>query len=491
MNNINKENLKKLLEPHFHDDLIKEEYMVEAIKANKLLTHTRLDIAFKLLYLEMLKYDVRFAKEIYETHIRAFSLGKFTEPGNDAKNSIERFIEDFHTTFKSIKMDGFDSSKSIIPLSQNGSIANGAHRVASAVFLNDKIPCVKIETYDHIYDYKFFYARNVPKNILDFVVTKFTEYTDNVYIAFIWPIAKSSNEEIEQLIPNIVYKKEVILNANGAHNLLSQIYYGEAWLGNVENDFSGSKGKLVECFKTFDPVKVIVFQSDSLDEVLQIKENMRKVFGVGKHSVHITDTKEEAVRVVRTVLNDNSIHFLNYAKPNKYSSTHKKIDLFKDFMKSNSLNNDEVLLDASIILSAYGLREAKDTDYLCRDNNKIRIRFNDINTHDEILKYYGEHKNELIYNQDFYFYFNDLKFISFENLYEMKKYRGEEKDKNDCKMMEALIENNKLKEFFGRVKQNIFYGQIMFRQKVIKLLQQIGLFEIARKLYRKLKGYNG
>jgi len=487
---ISKDSLKQFVESHFYNDLSENEYKIQTMKANKLLTNNRLDIAFKLLYLEMLKLDVNFSKEIYKEHIRAFGLGKFIEPGNDEKNSIEKFIEDFHTTFENIKKNGFDSTKTLIPLSKNGSIANGAHRVSSAIFLNKEVNCVRIDTNDHIYDYVFFYKRNISRDILDTVVTKFVEYASNVYIAFLWPIAVGNNKKIEEIIPNIVYRKEIKLNPNGAHNLLSQIYYGEDWLGSVKDDFRGSQGKLVECFKSFDPIRVIAFQADSLDEVLKIKDNIRDVFSVGKHSIHITDTKEEAIRTARIVFNDNSIHFLNYAKPNKYLSTHGKIDTFKEFIKANNLNGNDVLLDSSIVLSAYGLREAKDTDYFCSDNSKIKVEFDDINIHDEELKYYGENKNELIYNQKSYFYFNDIKFISFEKLYEMKTNRAEKKDKNDCKIMEALMEDDKIKAFINKVKQNIFYGQIKFRQKIIYLLQQIGLFEIVRKIYRKIKTYN-
>lgn len=488
MKKINKEDLQQYIEAHFYNELIKEEYTIESIKARKLLTHTRLDIAFKLLYLEMIEFDVLFSKKIYKEHIRAFSLGKFTEPGDDEKNSIDKFIKDFNTTFESIKADGFDCNKTLIPLSQNGSIANGAHRLASAIFLDEDVACVKLDTYDHIYDHAFFYKRNIPSSMLDAVVTKFIEYADNVYIAFIWPIAKSSDEQIESIIPNIVYKKEMMLNPNGAHNLLSQIYYGEAWLGDVENDFSGSKGKLVECFKTFDPIKVIVFQSGDLVEVIKIKENIREVFSVGKHSIHITDTKAEAIRTAKIVFNDNSIHFLNYAKPNQYISTHRKIDTFKEFIKANDLNSNDVLLDSSIVLSAYGLREANDTDFFCSDTSKIKVEFDDINIHDEELKYYDENKNEMIYNQNFYFYFNDIKFISFTQLYKMKINRDEEKDKNDCKMMEALIENNRWKEYISKIKQNIYYEKIKLRKKIIAILQNIGLYKITRNIYRVVKG---
>ena len=488
MNKIKKEDLKKFIEPHFYDDLRKNEYTIKSIKANILLTHTRLDIAFKLLYLEMLKYDVKFAKKIYTEHIRAFSLGKFTEPGNDEKNSIDTFIEDFKKTFEDIKENGFDASKTLIPLSKNNSIANGAHRVASAIFLNKDVDCVEIDIDNHIYDYNFFYNRNISVDILDTVVTKFIEYASNVHIAFLWPTAVGNDEKIEESIPNIVYKKEIQLNPNGAHNLLSQIYYGEEWLGNVEDDFKGSKGKLVECFKTFDPIRVIAFQADSLDEVLKIKDNIRDVFNVGKHSIHITDTKEEALRTARIVFNDNSIHFLNYAKPNKYTSTHKKIEKFKKFIKMNELNSNDILLDSSIILSAYGLREAKDTDYFCNDNSKIKVESLDINMHDEELKYYNENKNEMIYNQKFYFYFNDIKFISFSKLYEMKINRAEEKDKNDCKMMEALIEENKLKELIGKLRQSVLYTKIKLRAKLMLLLKSIGLYNMMRSFYNLVKG---
>ena len=481
MINVNKDELKQLIEPHFYNDLSKNTYEIQRIKATKLLTHTRLDIAFKLLYLEMQEYDVEFANEIYKEHIRAFSLGKFTEPGNEDKNSIDKFIEEFRKTFENIKTNGFDRTKTIIPLSKNGSIANGAHRVASAIYLDKKVDCVEIETSDHIYDYNFFYNRNISENILDTVVTKFVEYASNVHIAFLWPIKKDNNINIETIIPKIVYKKKIQLNPNGAHNLLSQIYYGEEWLGSVEDDFSGSKGKLIECFKTFDSFEVIAFQADSLDEVLKIKDKIREVFNVGKHSIHITDTKEEAIRTARVVFNDNSLHFLNYAKPNRYVSTHRKIDTFKEFIKKNNIDFNDVALDSGIILSAYGLRECSDIDYFTVDNSKLEYN-------DEELEYHDEEKIEMILNPKYHFYFNDIKFISFNQLYKMKINRGEEKDINDCKMMEALIENNKLKEFINKLKQNIYYGKIKIKYKMINTLKTIGLYQIVRSFYRIAKG---
>lgn len=484
---IKKSQVLKLIEPHFEKDLDKDIYDVKTIDAKRCLTHTRFDLAFKLLYLELVYKDVKFAKDVYEEHIRAFSLGKFIEPGNKNKSSLEHFLKDFHEIFDDIKDNGFDDSRTLIPLSSNGAIANGAHRVASAVYLDKNVDCIHINSYDHVYDYKFFYSRNVPRHILDVAASTFVKYVDNLYIAFIWPRAKGHDKEIEECVPNIVYRKEIKLNSNGAHNLLSQIYYGESWLGSVEDSFKGAKGKLVECFKNSDPVRIIAFQAGNLAEVLKIKENVRNIFNIGKHSIHVTDTKEEALRVAKVVFNENSIHFLNHANPNKYVTTHGKITQFKEFLLKNEVDMEDVVLDSGSVLSVYGIRESKDIDYFVNDNDKVSFYDQECDCHDEELVYHGVKKAELIYNPDNYFYFNDLKFVSFDQVYAMKKKRAGEKDSNDCKMMEALIENNVMKKFFAKFKQNFYYMKVRFVVGCINTLKKIGLYDAVRLIVKGRK----
>ncbi len=487
---IKKQKLMRLLDIFYIDDLKQEVYEVETLQAKKLLVSRRFDIGFKLFYLEMKSKNVKLAKEIYKEHIRAFSLGKFEEPGNKSKNSIEKYYSEFDEIFEDIKTNDFDASKSLIPL-YNGSIANGAHRVASAIYLDKDVKCINIGVKDSIYDYKFFYNLDVSSQILESITNTFIEYADNVYVAFIWPTAKGHKEEIEKIIPNIVYRKELQLNPNGAHNLLSQIYYGEEWLGSVENNFSGVRGKLVECFKSFDPVQIIAFQTDKLDETLEIKKKIRTLFNIGKNSIHITDTKEEALRVSRLVFNDNSIHFLNYAKPNRYLKTHKKLTQFQNYLQKNDVMVDDTVLDSGIVLAVYGLRNVNDIDCFIDDNEKLQYYDDDIETHDDTLKYHDNEKAELIYNPKNYFYFNDLKFVSFNQLYKMKKNRDEQKDNNDCKMMEALIKNDLFKKLVNRFKQKLYYWQIKLYYWWItrlwiffELLKKFGLYNFVRTIYR-------
>ncbi len=484
---MNKDELKALIEPHFYDELDKENYLIISLNSKTLLSHNRFDIAFKLLFLEHINSEAKFAKAIYQEHIRALSLATYKEFGNSSKNAIDDFVQAFKTTHKSIKENGFDKDKTLIVLCKNSTPANGAHRIASAIFLNQEIKAVQLNTLTHCYDYEFFYKRNISANILDIVATTFVKYSTNIHIAFLWPIAKHSahtKAKIEGIIPNIVYKKSIKLNHNGAHNLLSQIYYKEKWIGDISNNFKGVKHKLVECFKHFDEFEVIAFRASSLDEVLDIKNKIRDVFGVGKHSVHITDTKQEALRVAKVVFNDNSLHFLNYAKANKYLSTHKKISQIKEFIKTNNLDSDKLLIDSSMVLSCYGLREARDVDYLYSDNSAIKTNIDDINNHDEDLKYHSQSKEELIFNPDNYFYFNDLKFISFDNLYKMKQKRGETKDKNDCKMMEALIQNNYIKKLTSKIRGEFLYFMVLQRANLMSFLKTIGLYDVLKRIIR-------
>lgn len=480
---VSKEKLKKIIEPHFYEDLISGEYKLETIDARQLLTYNRFDLSFKLMFLKMVGLDAKFAQEAYEEHIRALSLGKFKEPGNSKKNNIDEYLKAFENIFSNIKKNGFNKEMSVIPLSVNGYIANGSHRVASSIILDREIDCVNIDVVDHIYDYKFFYKRGVPKIMMDAAACEFIESSKNIYIAIIWPSAFGKDEQINKIIKNVVYEKQVKLNSNGAHNLLSQIYYGENWIGSVEDNFKGSQGKLVECFKASNSVRFIAFQSNNIEEVIEIKEKIRSIFNIGKHSIHITDNQIETLRISRIAFNENSVHFLNYAKPNKYLSTHKKIKDFKSFLIKNNIKNEDVVLDSSIILSAYGLREARDTDFFCSNNENIKYKFDLINNHDEALGLYRLEKMDIIYNQCHYFYFNDLKFISFTKLYQMKLNRNEKKDQNDTRQMMALLENNLVKEFYAKLLQAIFYQKIKSRFRIMKLLRILGLYNFLKNIY--------
>ena len=218
-------------------------------------------------------------------------------------------------------------------------------------------------------------------------------------------------------------------------------------------------------------------------KVREIKEEVRNIYNIGFSSVHITDTKEEAIEISRLLFNENGLHFLNYAKVSEYESTLENIKIFKNFAKNNNISLNDLVLDSGMLLSLYGVRKCNDIDYFIDDSQNIIDEVMDIECHDSELKYHNELKMDLLYNPEYYFYFNDVKFVSFQQVYKMKNNRQESKDINDCKLMEALIENNNLKKLAGKVKQNILYVKVMIRKKLISFLKISGLYSYAKLIY--------
>ena len=73
--NISREKLKNYIDEHFHDQLLEDNYQLFSVNPVSLLTTSRLDIAFKLIYLQLKPYSPEFAIQMYAKHLRALSLG--------------------------------------------------------------------------------------------------------------------------------------------------------------------------------------------------------------------------------------------------------------------------------------------------------------------------------------------------------------------------------------------------------------------------------
>ena len=463
--NIATKKLKKLIDNHFYKDLEKNDYKIISKSSLELLTNVRFDLGFKLVYIELKDKNRKFAEEIYKAHIKAFTLGSFKEPGNISKNSFIKYTKDFENIINDIYLNGFDQTKSLIPLSKNGSIANGAHRLSAAIYYEKKVDTVRLSTENQIYYFSFFKKRNVKESYIDFAASKFIEKSDNIYAALIWPAAQGKSQEIDLIIPNILYKKNIKLNPNGAHNLITQVYNNEEWLGTREDNFKGAKNKLVECFDTFKPLRLYFFQSNSIKEVLRIKQSIRNLFNIGKHSIHISDNKTEADRISKYLLNSNSVHFLNYAKPNKYIGLYKEILAIKKKHK----NLADFIITGDIILSIYGIK----------DNYTFKIVNQNRNTEN------GFKKSNLIYNPENYFYYEDLKFLSLKELYENYNFYG--LTKKETTAIKKLIENKGVRYILSTLKNYLNYLSVKFRVLIIRSLKSIGLYKFLKSMLNYLR----
>jgi hypothetical protein len=132
-------NLKSLLTEHFCSayqiDFTKD-YKIETIKARDLMVSERIDLIAKYKYIEHKEkgFDMTFVKEVYENHIEAFSLGSFSEPGNNSKDSIEKYLSTFDYLINEIKENGIDQNVSVVPVGANNVTKYFIFSVFSTIF---------------------------------------------------------------------------------------------------------------------------------------------------------------------------------------------------------------------------------------------------------------------------------------------------------------------------------------------------------------------
>lgn len=434
------------------------QYSIYTLDACELLTVNRIDLIAKYMFIlfDLQNIQSELAYETYKNHIEIFSEGRFYEPGSSTKNSLEKFISEFRDIYESVKNNGFDRRISVIPIGNDGALINGAHRAAVSLYLKLNVDVVQLKEYPgECYDYKYFLRKNINKKHMDFMALNYIKLTcRNVYAICIWPraVKKNKEKELEELVSsttNVIYKKAVRFNKNGLKQLTIHLYSNQEWIGSTKNNYSGAFGKYFECYDDADTVFYFVEGGD-LSSILEIKNKLRKIYEMGKHSLHITDTKDEALLVAELVLNDNSINALNYGKP-EY--------LYKD-MENLTISykhiGEKYILNPMYTLRMYGY------DVKCSET------FVEINSLPRDVRY----------DISNYFYYMGLKFVS-------PYYAAELVDKEYENMFFNIINLQKV-PFSVIIKEKYETIRYILKRNIKAFLREIGVLQIIYRLQKKI-----
>lgn len=264
---------------------------------------------------------------------------------------------------------------------------------------------------------------------------------EKTFIVTMFPAAGSDcgpGEEILEKHGRILFRKSIPLEGEGPFNLIRQVYAAEKWLGSLRNGYRGARRKTAYCFPSDGAVNVYVYEAESVDEVNAAKKAVRDRYRISNHSIHINDTHDETVRLAKIVLNENSVHALNHARLVRYQWFYPLLARYRKLLLENAQDPDNYCLDGSSALAIYGIREARDLDYLhCGPDEVPGDEF--IGSHNEESKYHVLPIEEIVRNPENHFYFHDVKFVSLDILLKMKQKRGEAKDVRDCAMIDSVL----------------------------------------------------
>lgn len=409
---------------------------------------SRFDFMAKYLYIKHYdkKYNTTFFIDLYKAHINTFN-GGYELPDSTISNcgitkqNIDDFIKVFNELIDNMKENGYNKMYPI-PINSDNIIENGTHRLLTAYYYNIQPEIKQISGSGQHYDYNFFLQRRgkppLERIYADIMALEYVNHNEKQRCMILYPCAYD-NTKLKLLINTIrqygyiYYHKEIKLTQNGLINLIKELYRGEEWIGGLFPT-SGGDGKFKFCYAD-NPIIYISITMNDITKLIEMKEKCRKIYNLGKHSLHVSDHISDTWRISAALLNDNSIHFLNNGTNNISLQTKQ---LLTNYFKEIENEKEDYCLTSSLIMEMYNLRQAKDIDYLQKDDKIINLE--NVGIHHGIwLTYYNIHKDEIIYNPQYHFYINGFKFATLDVIKNMKQKRDEVKDINDIKLINKII----------------------------------------------------
>jgi hypothetical protein len=406
-----------------------------------LISTYRFDLIIKYLYSKSIinNYKTSYFKDMYKEHL--YKWNGFKEYDNPNKNTFEDYDNEFNNIIESIK-NGFDPNISLVPIVDNKYIVNGSHRVAACLSLNKNVNCREsFEISDGQKDCSWislFSRLDISKSFSDRVALEYAMLKSNTFLVTLFPSANNNYQQpldILNKIGKVFYYKSINFSKNGPLNLMKQLYLDEEWATAYNGLGYITKRDL--CFTTEQPTYVFLVEFNSVQDAIDAKKEIRNIFNIGNHSVHVNDTHDETIRLSQYLFNDEGIHFLN----NK-ESNNQDLDIclneFKQIISSNNLNIDDYCITGSSILCAYGVRDFNDLDYL-HSSKEVRDDKDLIHSHNNYgIGLYHLDYDEIIYNPNNHFYYNGVKFASLDVLKNLKVKRNESKDIIDIDIINKL-----------------------------------------------------
>lgn len=443
----NLDSLVRKLNPNFLKGLdISSFESTDEVSAIKLLRPERFDLLAKIIYGRDRKRGLNtdWAKNLYLEHLRAFN--RLEERDGSGKVGAMRFLSEFNSLLDSVAESGLDARKSVVPLYPGDILGDGAHRVAAAIVHGCDVPVAKFSRGSHCFDERYFLRKGLARHYLDAMAYELIRSRKDLYVAVVFPSAVGKDERLEALIHrrgSIFYRKEIELNEEGAFNFVRQIYAEQDWVGDWSNDFRGARKKARKCFPRKGKLRCYLFDAKKLSAVRSLKEEIRELYEIGNHSIHVSDTSAEAMEMARLLLNENSIHHMNTSRFSYYERFTPHLEKYRKWLLREGLNVEDFCVDGSSSLAAYGIRDARDLDFLHSGYDGIKSGIAKIDSHNDHVEHHKNSINELVFNPSYHFWYCGLKFISLSALRDMKTNRGETKDKDDVELIDGLTGSQK------------------------------------------------
>ncbi len=400
------------------------------VKPQDMLSAYRLDVIAKYIYAKHreLGVDSSWALNLYREHLHVWiDFFERDKDGRPYKVGFDNFLFAFNGILDSIKLDGFDSSKTLVPLATNG-ISNGAHRVASCL-LYDKLIAVETVRRSVICRVTADFFKNKTKYVhgglapiyLDAMSLQYCELKPSCRMIIIPFVSHGAKKRIEQDLKqfcDVVYSKHVFLTRHGFGNCIDffsmDLAVRDEWLRFFEKQ------------KRLKKISCLVFLIDLVDyftkgEGFSFPENELSGYLVKSRQCapYLSGTHKSAITCAQTFFNQNSINFLNIYDPRSKDWLDGVLALYKLFLQQNDMPLECCCIGwqtASCIFAGECFSKIEIFSHLMGGNTR-NIRPNGKAFEVAGLCFKDEKNDDLIFNPANFFYYKNVKIASKNNGY--------------------------------------------------------------------------
>lgn len=457
------EQVKMLLNKKLHN-IISDDAVYNIVYRNPLdlINKNRLDIVVKYCYAKakLSGMGINFYEKLYVEHM--LCINGLYESDSQKKIGQEEFLVAFNDLLKSMEINGFDISKPIPVSGKN--ILDGAHRVAACAALGIDVATIEMDFKGHEFGSMYFKDHFLNDDFLHEIVRNFVELKNNVRFILLWSGFDGKKENLFNICEkygDIIYYNELSFSDIGKINFVKNVYCSENWLGSVENGFSGAQYKAEKCFGNRSKIAYILIESDV--DLVEMKECIRSLYGIGKHSVHINDTYIESLQLSKILLNRNTKNYIDLYVNSNFNNFKNYYAEYKSALKNIPNNGYEnFCVDGSAVLAAYGVRDCNDFDYLSiAGGEEIFKKTGNFECNNISHAEFGFDVDRCIFDPTQHFYFDEMKFLSLDIILEKKRRRGSYSDFKDLES--CMIFSGKFRD---KYKKSLWMRKITSRRYI-------------------------
>ena len=401
-----------------------------------LITASRLDVFSKIDFVRgyLDGYQTSWSKDIYKAYLNSTKpLAGFNE--NGTKFSIEDYEREYIQLIESCREFGFNSAISRILVSKGG-VVNGAHRLAVSICLGLKLEAEISQQEDQIYDFRYLNRIGIPSIYKKQMCWHLLSYRNDARAFVLSDLSESIERKIISAIDefaDIVTIEKINLTKIGQRRLMELVYGHNTWW---KPQFRESM--VVERFTRDDAhCSVVFFIGSDLSRLNEFKKTLRKLLGSDffERQIHGTDVFADTISLAEIMLNENGRHFINNAP---IDSESRILSLLGGQIQRDEADGLLIpwAIDGSSVLEIYGIREARDLDYIAKEDDNLPESIKSIgdNHRTEFIKY-PLSEYDVISDPRLHFRFKGFKFMSLSSLMFVKSNLLDQKALKDLTAM--------------------------------------------------------